>query len=939
MLKNNLLAKSVKFALIGGAASAALSAAPVFAAEEKEEVERISVTGSRIKQTDLEGALPVQIISQADIARTGVTSTQELIQQLPSMQGFTTPTESVGGGGGGISTASIHDLGEQFTLVLINNRRLAPSDSAGTIDLNSIPLSAIERVEVLTDGASALYGSDAIAGVVNFILKEEQDETVISARYDKPQEEGGENLSFSVSTGFGNLDNDGYSVVLSYSHDKREQLASLDRDFAKTGFVEFNRFDQNYLYASGSGNAIPGNARFTYSPDTPRLDDEGNPILTERVAFNPYASANGACAEFTSPSNLECVFDFTSTIEIVPENQRDSFYLNGRLALTDDISLFSTVAYSNFQTTARIAPYPTGWFNLPLDSDLVKDNVLANIPDSLELSETEKASITGVQARWRALPAGNRTTEIDTKSFHVVAGVEGLSGEVDWSAALTYSENDRSENYPTGWLIRDDFLAAVSSGAINVFVPAADLDADSQAALDQTIYSGDWEQTKVTLKGFDASAALPVFDVAGGEAFLAVGVDYRNVNYSNSISEANANEDLLFLSKGTEYDLTRSEYGVYAEVEVPLLDELLLSGSVRYDGFTAVDDELNGGDVNDSDSEITYKLKAKWDVADYLSLRASFGTGFKAPSMLSIARPRVDFGVTGASYDCPFSSSDPLSSLCLTGESQYNVVLQGNTELKSQKSEQTSAGFVYSPSSNFGLTVDYWKVDIEDTVSSLTQDQIFAGLEQGQFRELVTTKRNLSTGEDELAIIQASVNLGSSTTSGIDWNATFTNELSFGELKTSWSGTYILESEYTKAGTTDEFESSLGKFGNNGAVTFRLLQQLTSTLTHGDFAHTVQVNYKSGYSDAPSRVQEVNTDGTLGDFTTLQLDVPSYVTVDYLTQYNVMDNFDVTFGINNLFDREPPLTLNRGGGHQVGYDPRYTDQYGRTFYLSGNYRF
>ncbi|WP_283102750.1 TonB-dependent receptor plug domain-containing protein [Shewanella abyssi] len=222
-----------------------------------------------------------------DIDRSGVTNTADLLQQLPSMQGFTTSSDSVGGGGG-IQTASIHDLGEAYTLVLLNGRRLAPADSGSTIDVSSIPISAIERVEVLTDGASALYGSDAIAGVVNFIMKENFQGFNISARYDKPQETGGSGYDLGFTAGFGDIESDGFNVMLSYSHNEKEQLKAVDRDFASSGIISFNDNGRDLYFFNGSPNAIPANARVRY--DTGVIDPETGESIVNGRTFNPYAA-------------------------------------------------------------------------------------------------------------------------------------------------------------------------------------------------------------------------------------------------------------------------------------------------------------------------------------------------------------------------------------------------------------------------------------------------------------------------------------------------------------------------------------------------------------------------------------------------------------------------------------------------------------------------
>ena len=923
MYSNSKVAKAIRLAMVFGAASAV--SVPAFSAEEtEEEVERIEVTGSAIKRTDMEGALPVTVITAEAISRTGVESVGELMQQLPAMQGFTTSSDSVGGGGGGISTASIHDLGESYTLVLLNGRRLAPRGSGSTVDLNSIPLSAIARVDVLTDGASALYGSDAIAGVVNFILKDDVNETTITGRVTKPQADGGgDGWNGSITTGFGDLDNDGFNVLLSYSHDSKDQLKSVDRDFANTGIISFEDNGRDLYFFNGSPNAIPGNGRFYFNDGTTQ-------------DFNPYRNENGACAENTSALGDWCWFDYTSTLEILPENERDAFLAKVDFQITDDIQGFVEATYSDFSMTTRIAPYPSGGVLISKDSPLYDKYFEGNLPEG-KTSDDVNFGL-GV---WRALPAGNRTTEWNTKSTHIVAGIEGtISDSIDFDTAFTHSVNDTDQNYPTGWLIESKFGAAVESGAIDIFGPAGTV---TQEEVDAAgiVYSGDWTNSKTVMNGIDFKMSMPVFELGGGEAYIATGADYRTYEYTNTLSQANQDAILLFLSAGTAYELERDQMGAFAELYMPFTDNWDVTASVRYDEVGAVDDKLNNIKVNKSDDDVTYKISTKWQATDDLLIRASYGTGFKAPSMLSIAQPRAEFGVTSGSYVCPFEGTgDAKEAWCKPGKQQYNVFSQGNPNIKSETSKQYSAGFVYAPSNDFSFGLDYWNVEMSDLITSLTEAQIFA--EADKYYDLFTFKTNTLTGIDELAILQASVNVGKSNTSGLDWHFNNSTDLSFGTFNFGWTGTYMIESEYTRPGTTNDWISSMGKFGDNNSVTFRMISQVNLGLEHGDFYHNVNVNYKSGYLDQFQSEGgcAVTIGDAFGDCAEVQLAISSYVKVDYQTKYHFSDDLSVTFGINNLFDKQPDLSLRTSGaGHQVGYDPRYTDSYGRTFYVAGEYKF
>lgn len=936
MFVSSKLSKAVSLAVAFGAVSGVTFSGSVHA-QETDSVERIQVTGSSIKRTDFEGALPVQTIDRAAIDRSGLATAGDLIQSIPSMQGFTTDGDSVGGGGGGMKTASLRGLGAEYTLVLINGRRMAPRGSGSTIDLNSIPLAAIERVEVLTDGASALYGSDAIAGVVNFITKDDAQGVNLSARYNKPQEKNGSSDNFSITGGLGNFDTDGYNVLLSYSRDSQEQLKATDRDFSKSGIIPFSVNNKDYYFVSGSANAIPGNARYYYK-DAVTGD-------TKDVTFNPYEKQNGTCAPDNFKSSTVCQYDFTTTIEILPESTRDSLMLGTDVAINDDTKLFVDAMYSDFSQTTRIAPNATGFFPLAIDSALVQQYVVPYI-DPAHL-----ASVTTVQAQWRALPLGGRSTEWNTKSTHIVTGVEGVIDTIDYSAAFTYSKNDTDENVAGGYPDRQKFMAAVRSGLVNVFETPDKISAEGLKALQDSQYFGNWSNDTTEVKGVDFKASTPVYELPAGDVYIGTGAEFRNTQFVSTLADANRNNLLLGGNPSAEYDLSRDNYGGFVEVIVPALENLELTGAVRYDNIGEVTSDFvydadgvaapGSYKVNDSMNDTTYKLALRYNATEDLLLRASTGTGFKAPSMLALAEPKVEFGVTSSTYVCPFAgTTDPLAALCSASPQQFEAFRQGNAALKPEESKQYTLGFVYAPDNNFSFSMDYWNIELTNLVTSVTESQIVNN--PVRYRDLFTTKVNQSTGQEELAVIFASVNVGQSKNSGIDWDLTVGNDLSFGRLSTTLAGTYMLDSEYTRPGTTDDWISSLGRFGDDNAVVFRTVAKFINTLSHGDFAHSAILSYRSGYQDQAQYANSayVRLDSVNGAGVDMQLSVPSYATVNYQTKYQAMEALGVTFGINNLSDRAPPLSLRSGGaGHQVGFDPRYTDVYGRTFYLGLDYKF
>ncbi|MAF71630.1 MAG: TonB-dependent receptor [Alteromonas sp.] len=924
--KLSLISLSLLTAL--GTASAAESAF-----EDEKSVERIQVTGSSIKRTDIEGALPLTTISAEDIANFGVTSVSELIQKIPAMQGYQVGAQSVGGGdssgNNGKQTVSLRDLGGSYTLVLLNGRRMASADSGGTVDISSIPLAAIKRVDILKDGASALYGSDAIAGVVNFIMKDDVEGVTVSARADKPQEAGGESSEFSITGGFGNLGTDGFNILMTYYHFENENIRSLDREFGKTGIVPFNYNGEDLFLVRASSNAIPANLYLNFDKE---IDGSTS------KSYNPYAEINGECAQFNYASGDTCIYDFTENLEISPESKSDNLYLQGSVYLNDNAELYASGSYSNYSITTRIAANTLNNYKFELDSPFV-----TNLVQPLLTAEQYNA-LSDVRIRWRTRPAGSRSNEYDTDTFNFTSGIRGDYGDLSYDLAFTKANSSRDRNMVSGYLITDQLTALLDSGAIDVFARPDQLPESTNEALRAIAYSGNWDTLKTKTSAIEGRASAPAFELPAGMVYVGGGFDYRDNEFISITSQANK-DSILTGTPDAEYDLSRETYGVYLEAVAPIIDGLEVTAAARYDNIGAVYDgkrAANAEKVNNDASDTTYKLSFAYRPNEDLLLRGSIGTGFKAASMIDIAGPKVDAGVTSQSYDCPLSEPHPLAQYCFPQLQQYNVATSGNNELQPETSKQRSAGFVYAPSNEFSVSVDWWQINLTNQVKRVTQRQIFA--DPVTYNSLYGTLLNELSGELEIQVLQAPVNIGKSNNQGIDWAVSIGHDFSMGYLSSTLRGTYIFESETLRVGTVDIYDTSLGKFGPNSTVTFPHKMQWANNFSHGDFAHSVNLNYQSGYEDqsysANASQIRYQSDISQGFDQSVERNVSSYLTVDYLTKWQINDSAQVGFGIKNLLDRQPPLSLRTsGGGYQVGYDPRYVDQLGRTFYVRGEYNF
>ncbi|SFU76425.1 TonB-dependent receptor [Pseudoduganella namucuonensis] len=916
ILQEKIGTRSVRLAL------AVLTGTAMFAghaAAQEQAIQKVEITGSAIKRINVEGALPVQRLSQEAIAKSGATTVADLIQALPAMQGFTIEAIAAGTNSGGRVSANIHDIGESYTLVLLNGRRIAPQGSGATINLNAIPMSAIERVEILTDGASALYGSDAIAGVINFILKKNLQGGSVDATYSQPGESGaGQKHNVNLTYGFGNLEEDRFNILASFRHDEQKQLKATDREFAKTAYVPFTRNGTKYVYDRTSTAAVPANVSVAFNGGL------------APVGFSPYLKQNGTCPtlNFISLANTattqNCAFDFVSTIEIVPESKRDSFFSKGTFKATNDINLFAEVAFSRLDLTARIAPN-TAPFTITKGSDQYNKYVKPY------LTTAQDAAIRTVSGNYRTYDWGTRDSQTITDSSNLVLGAEGDIGAWSFGTGLTWSRNEIEERYTGGYAKNAEFRDMLAKNQFDPFAPIGAQSDATKALIANSIFKGSIREASTTLKSIDARGSRELFSLPGGKAQIALGGDYRNYHYVQTPSAESLG--IYNFNQSPAYDLERDNYGAFAEFMAPVVKGLELTAAGRYDTFEAVKNALANREMGKKESSSTYKVSARWQPTQSMLFRASYGTGFKAPSMLDIGQPLVNAGFTASSWNCPANLERENSNFCRIGKTQYNVISGGNENLAPEKSKQYSLGFRIEPTPSFSIQADLWNLKLRDAVSSVSEAQIFA--DPVKFRDLFTTYTEPSTGNTYWAKKTLSVNIGQTHKQGIDWETTYRHRFSFGNLTSTLNGTYMLKSDYTRPGTSNDWTTNMNIFGITDEVTFRHIVRLATTLDTGAFSNTLTAQYRNGYTDAEATSRNTAT----GLNETFRLEVPSYLTFDWQGKWQVTKAAQLRAGVKNIADRNPPFSLRASSGHQVGFDPRYADPMGRTFYMTGSYNF
>jgi iron complex outermembrane receptor protein len=953
MMKETILSHSLRTIFSGSLAVGLGIFAPIAMAQDSATIQRVEITGSAIKRISKEGSVPVQVISSADIAKSGAKNVEDLVQALPAMQGFLTSSESVNGGGGGVQNASIHGIGSGYTLVLLNGRRMAPYSAGSAVNLASIPLAAVERVEVLTDGASALYGADAIAGVVNFVLKKNQQDFNIEGSYTSPEKSGGRSNNVGFSKGFGDLETDGYNVLASYSHDGQDELNASQRDFAKSGLVRFSENGKQYSLYQLAVNTSPASVTLNFK--------DGKSPLT----FSPNYLKDGKCAPNTAyigtATDKSCWFDYSGTVQLIPKSKRDSVFLSGRAKINADTNAFAEVVASRFSQTGRFAPAAQA-----LALPLADPKYTANVAPYLAQLGVTPSNVSKATMNLRLVDAGGRAEEYISEARHFAGGIEGSFKSFDYTASYVHSENNRTADYVGGFLSRDRYKTL----AFNPFGAAG----SSAALLAPAVLNELDTETKTKLDILSVRASGELYQLPAGPLQIGVGADTTRQKYASLPSaitqgpnpqQPNWTDTVLGSAPGAlPVEGSRKSWGAFAELLVPVLKNLDVTAALRHDSYDAIksdriydlDSKLIGAGTQGNDaSKSTYKLSLRYNPLDTVLLRGSYGTGFKVADLDSVISPISDFGVTSGKYACPVKAPDPRAADC-AGTTQYALVSGGNNlsganGLKPEESKQYTLGIRVEPVNSLSLGFDLWNVKMTNQISQLPEGLVFTN--PGAFNSLFSTVYDAGIGSNKLVTLLPYFNLGSSHYKGIDWDHSYRTKLGFGNLSLNWTGTYMLNSEQTLPDTDDSgkqvnsTESSLGRFDKFNNVTARVVSRLAVSLkTPGMFTHTLTMNYRSGYHDQElsaddSVVKEVLPDGSLSTgFVGMKRDVSSYTTIDWQTRVDLNKTYAFTGGIKNLLDRDPPFS-NRtaGGGNQVGYDGRYASPLGRTFYLTASAKF
>jgi iron complex outermembrane receptor protein len=924
------------------------------ASPEARTLDKIEVTGSRIKRTDVEAAMPVTIIQKAEIEAQGITSAEQLLQQLNIASSGPDSLAANSGvappgtrGNNGVSGANLRGQGADATLVLLNGRRVAAHGLAGqVVDLNSIPFAAIERVEVLRDGASAVYGTDAIGGVINFITRNNYQGITLTAGADVTQEGGGNIFHGSLLGGWGDLDNDRWNVWAAVNVKQNKILRGNQRDFvnsfqADRGLSPDTRGTPFANIVTGTGSMIGGGLKDPVTGltkttiNTLRLPggagcENGGDMMGDygdKIWASPGASF-GCAWDYGRARTIQQPVDTVqgigrATFKVGENHEFFAEFMGSKVTSKRQFEAQQITTSINASATQLDA------YELNANTKATYDAIYNQLHDYFG-NQANLVYGSPIAYRWRCEVCGPRQIETTTKAYRALLGMTGSLGSWDYNIGLSRAQSKAESMTAGGYYYTPQLKAALKNGVLNPFLMPGQ--SQSQAAYD-ALAAADasglqiYEGTSTTTT-FDASfsGSLGFRLWSDNDVQAAAGVDVRREEYEfGGPAEWVAGNAYVFGVPGDASNYMspkqRNVKAVFAEVNLPVVDSLEVNLAVRhdrYDGF--------GGTTNP-------KYSFKWQPMDWLVFRGSYSTGFKVPDFAKLFRGVTETQYTGLDLadpaTCPKGQYNPDVANC-SEQIRPDIITGGNPNLKPEEAEQRSIGFVIAPNGNFNVSVDWWEIERTNTIrSGFNLSTMTANY------PLYASNFIRDSGGKIIAIDQRYINTGGTLTRGIELDSNVRGDLAGGTWNIHLNGNY-LDTFRTKTFDSLPYSDNLvGEYERYYNLPIRWKHTVSAGWARGDWAHTLTQVYRGGYKDwkPGGVVNGYNPPAWDGN-------VDAYITYNYSLTWTGMENLKATFGIRNLLNTDPPFTVRYlDDGDGAGWEARVADPRGRSFNLLLEYRF
>ena len=884
---NETILSSTLRRLFGGAlAGIGLLAALPAAAQDTsgQPIQRVEVTGSSIKRLAAESSLPITTIRAADFAKQGLTTAQDVLNTIPMNQTSTVSSSAVGSGTGGRSSADLRGLGGDKTLVLLNGRRLANHPYfADTVDLNIIPIAALERVEVLRDGASAIYGTDAIGGVINFITKRSVKGNALTVEgYEPLRRGGGSEQRINLSGGWGDLNRDGYSMFGVLDYHQQSALRAIDRSFSRTGVRPERGMNEI------SRTTFPANF----------FSELG-------IAGNPYY-ATGCRPPDTAPATDApvCEFDFTQYVDNIPKTRQYSAMGKINRQLTPDHLASLELVFGRSTTESRVAPPPLSNIGVTMFGTSPYYPGAGVVPAFPGLTGE------ALDISWRPTETGGRINFDSSSTVRLLASLEGTIAGWDYNAGISHSLGRARSIFDAGYVIDQRIIEGVGAGILNPFGPQSP---EGAAYLQNSLLLGEYLHARINSSAIDARASRELMTLPAGPLGFAIGAEFRRDRAKYFVNRALASQASSSGSADAQDQSGQRSIGaVFSELNVPVIKDLELNFAARYDHYSDV-----GGSFNP-------KVALRYQPIRQLLVRGSFNKGFRAPTLFDLFGPQTTTNSSDTYNDpvlCPGGTPVPGANPNIVCEQQQNIRGGGNPDLQPERSRTWSAGVVFEPLPSLTVSADYWNIRLKDQINALAEQTIF-----GDFPKYQNLFVYDPSGTRLNYVLDITSNLGEVHTRGLDLSVLYRLPRNpFGNVSLSLDGTYVNKYDYQNE-RGGPFTENAGRYADATPV-FRWRHNLLLTLVRGDYTFNLSNRYMSHYVDQNTSVAPEFANN-----------VGHYSTWSLSTTFTGNKLFELTAGIKNLFDEEPPFT-NQVTNFQLGYDPRYTDPLGRTVYARLTYKF
>nr|WP_314606811.1 TonB-dependent receptor [uncultured Janthinobacterium sp.] len=887
-----------------------------------ENIQKVEVTGSSIKRAEAETISVIQTLTRKDIEQTGKASIADVVRSISADNNGSISGSFTNGFAGSASGVSLRGLSVSSTLVLINGRRTAPygfgdDGQRSFVDLNSIPLDAVDRIDILKDGASAIYGSDAIAGVVNIILRQNYVGKTISANVGQSGHGDGTVTSISGAIGFGDMDTDKFNVFATLDAKKSGEIKQSNRDkwIGQADARPWGGRDQRAgqtTAGNGGGSSFLGTLR----PISPKLGNVTNlPGSCDPINLDPTGGSSN------DNSRGGCLWDPVQFATIQPKTENVNLFMRGTLALGANAQGYTEVGI--FKSKADTYTTPSGLTGAGFDLVNARVNNTGTGPDQLLMPANHPDNILGVAARPRWVDASRpRVSNLETTVTRVLAGVKGTYANWDYDTGLMYAES-KTDRTQTGYYRTSALRTALNNGTFRIGKGV--INSPEVLALVSPTLSNSGT-TKSTSLDFKASREL--FQLPGGMMGLALGAEYRKEETNSQSTPYTDINDIVGLGYSASQG-SRNVKALYAELAAPVMKELELQFALRSD------------DYSDYGRSTTPKVGFKFTPASAVAFRGTYAEGFRAPSaaengnsavaaFTSIASDPVRCAVTKLPIDC--------------SSQQVGAITIGNKNIKPETSKSYSLGMVLEPIKNISLSIDWWKIVRDGEINGSDPGAVVANPAGYPDAEIVRGEptSNFPGLAGPILMVKAPyLNAGKTKTSGIDLDLRGKyNAGEYGRFNSGVTVTYMKEFTRTNAdGTVLQFAGTHGDVnlsGNGGTPKTKV--RLTLGWDQGPVNVTANMNYVSSISNK----NEVNGDCLDVDANEVPYKncrIASFTTTDLFAKWNVTKQWELTASITNLFDKMAPLDVQTYG--RINYNPslHQSGAVGRYFTLGGRYTF